>query len=154
MDSFIERAKEIRILRQHLEEAKEIQKRMEMFDSVRKKNIIFHITKMNNLQIVAEYPDWSRSKWGTKWKESNEVSTDEKINSAIKNRQIITFSYTDNWNNNSQRIFSPEKILRKGHTLCVTGYDHVKKANRVFAIRKMKDIKFKISEDIYDNKHV
>jgi|GEM_PF-5122473 len=37
LDSFIERAKEIRILRQHLEEAKEIQKRMEMFDSVDKK---------------------------------------------------------------------------------------------------------------------
>lgn len=59
---------------------------IEGFDSVRKKNIIFHITKMNDIQIVAEYPDWLRSKWWTKRKESNAVSTDEKINSAIKNR--------------------------------------------------------------------
>lgn len=42
MDSFIERAKEIRMLRQHLEEAKEIQKRMEMFDSVDKKTKSYH----------------------------------------------------------------------------------------------------------------
>ena len=42
LDSFIERAKEIRILRQHLEEAKEIQKRMEMFDSVDKKTKSYH----------------------------------------------------------------------------------------------------------------
>ena len=34
LDSFIERAKEIRRLRQHLEEAKEIQKRMENSDFV------------------------------------------------------------------------------------------------------------------------
>ena len=40
LDSFIERAKEIRMLRQHLEEAKEIQKRMEIFDSVDIKNKI------------------------------------------------------------------------------------------------------------------
>ena len=36
LDSFIERAKEIRILRQHLEEAKEIQQRIERFDSADK----------------------------------------------------------------------------------------------------------------------
>lgn len=140
---------------------------MQGLDKEREKNIRFCLSRITDICIKKEYSNTfkcssfndektyysnrtssnpNRQKASTShyytYTETNETTTI--LDTAIKNHKVITFSYTDRFGKKSNRTFTPHRIVRKGTTLCVEGFDSVKNDNRVFAIKRMQNVKFLI----------
>lgn len=138
---------------------------MQGLDKDRHKNIRFRISRIADICLKREYSNVSQqNSWDTgNAHYSNRYSSTENrqkpstsyyythtetnetkaiLDNAIKNHKVITFSYTDRFGKKTNRIFTPQRIVRKGATLCVEGFDSVKNDNRVFAITRMRDVKF------------
>jgi DNA repair exonuclease SbcCD ATPase subunit len=83
----------------------------------------------------------------TKNKEINAVNRPvfsdrlEQIKYAIENKLIISFNYQKYYGDKSRRSINPEYLEQKGKSLCVAGYCHLRKADRIFAIKRMTGVK-------------
>lgn len=116
---------------------------MQGFDIVRQQNTRFRLTRMENVRIVNNNTNSSSSYQSphNPFVSTENIDSDKKfLENAIKTHKIISFSYTDRFGKKSNRNFTPERIVMKGPTLCVEGFDHKKNANRIFAIKRMQNI--------------
>ena len=67
------------------------------------------------------------------------------INKAISQDKKINFRYTKYNGEKSRRTIKPEKLKRVGTSLCIRGFCYLRDEYRIFAIRRMKNIKFIIN---------
>jgi len=70
---------------------------------------------------------------------------------AIQSSQKISFSYEDKNGNNSNRTFTPNNFKTIRQTLCVEGYCYLRRANRTFTIKRMRDIKIISANELNQN---
>jgi len=65
----------------------------------------------------------------------------DEIHKAIDQGEIVRFGYRKYDGDKSVRAISPEGLKKVGKSLCVYGYCYLRKENRTFAIRRMKNLK-------------
>jgi len=78
--------------------------------------------------------------FGTTQKSSNGTAFSRNlkmINNAIKSGALIQFNYRKYEGEKSTRTITPKATEKVGQSLCVKGYCHLRKAERVFAIKRM-----------------
>lgn len=65
----------------------------------------------------------------------------ELIKYSIDNKLTIIFNYQKYEGDKSKRSIKPIGLKQKGQSLCVEGYCYLRKADRTFAIKRMKGVK-------------
>jgi predicted DNA-binding transcriptional regulator YafY len=65
---------------------------------------------------------------------------------AIESRQNVEFIYTDKNGEYSERIFAPSSLITMQQTLCVEGYCYLRRSQRTFAIKRMRELRI-VSEN-------
>lgn len=78
----------------------------------------------------------------------SEITTESKIQQAIRMQRDLTFQYIDKSGEITSRRITPKEIkpyyfeTGTGSTICVEAYCHLRKEPRVFAIKRMSEIVF------------
>jgi|688.fasta_scaffold294687_2 hypothetical protein len=60
---------------------------------------------------------------------------------AIQSSQKVRFDYEDRYGVKSHRTITPIQFKTVGKTLCLEAYCHLRKARRIFAVKRMKEIR-------------
>jgi 5-methylcytosine-specific restriction endonuclease McrA len=102
----------------------------------------------DNLEVLCEKCHGKRHGRDFSGREFNNYSTPSAyskriniINEAIRNNKSIYFSYRKFEGERSVRKIDPEGLKQVGKSLCVYGWCHLRKENRIFAIRRMRRVK-------------
>lgn len=99
------------------------------------------LEKMKSIFGNTDFVDWLEvdfSQWG------NNVEEDirfEKIKEATLNQKVLEFKYINSKNIKSHREVKPYKIMFKAQSWYLLGFCLEKKADRVFKITRMRDVK-------------
>ncbi len=101
-----------------------------------------HSKSNNSLDSV----DHRTKTLGTGERISEDSPARRKLEEAIALRKDVIFSYTDKFGEVTHRTITPQRLKfyrfgnGTGGTLCVEGYCHLRKAQRVFALQRIRDL--------------
>lgn len=79
---------------------------------------------------------------------SSKSTNQETLEKAIAEHLDVRFRYADKYGEITVRTITPTVIIPyefesgSGHTLCVEGFCHLRKADRVFALKRISALKF------------
>jgi predicted DNA-binding transcriptional regulator YafY len=79
---------------------------------------------------------------------SSKPTNQETLEKAIAEHLDVRFRYADKYGEITVRTITPTAIIPyefesgSGHTLCVEGFCHLRKADRVFALKRISALKF------------